>query len=418
MSRNPALKKYALLGGVLLFLPLLGLVLFGILGEHEFNTLPYYTRSGPVEGRAPGVQRVGGFALTNQDGDRVTADSLRGKVWLAAFFATDAPYLASVTKQLLWPNFRYRAEEDIVTVCFTLKPEIDGPEQLKAYVEANTRYNEAEGKWQFLTGDRTTIDRLVTEDFMIQRDPADPYNVATIWLVDAEGYLRGVYHAASEDDIRDAVEDIALLQKEMDEAAYDRKKAAERFAEAEPLPVLGPEDHVVPPFAFTNLDGKEFSHRDVGERIRVVDYFFTHCPTICPVMSSQLVRFQAQLHSAGIGEDEVLLISHTVDPRRDTVARLLDYATRIGADTAQWKFLTGEEDDLYDLARNGYFLTALPSDTAAGGFFHSDTFTLVDGRGRIRGYYDGTATEEADELLVHVKQLLAESAAEQPRPNP
>ncbi len=407
MTRNHALKKYALLGGVLLFLPLFGLVLFGVLGEHEFNTLPYYTADGPVEGRSPGVQRVGAFELLNQDGEVFTRDSLEGKVWLAAFFATDAPHVASVTKQLLWPNFRYRAEEDIVTVCFTLKPEEDRPEVLRDYVETNTRYNEVEGKWQFLTGDRAEIDRLVAEDFMIQRDAADPYNVATIWLVDASGYLRGVYHAASEDAIRDAVEDIALLQKELDEAAYAREKAEEALANAEPLPVMGPEGHVVPPFAFTNLDGREYSHRDVGERVRVVDYFFTHCPTICPVMSSQLVRLQAQMRKEGIAEDEVVLLSHTVDPVRDTPERLLEYATRIGADTAQWKFLTGSEEDLYEMARSGYYLTALPSDTAAGGFFHSDTFALIDKQGRIRGYYDGTATEEVNQLLNHLKQLLA-----------
>lgn len=407
MNRNNALKKYALLGGVLLFLPLFGLVLFGILGDHAFSTLPYYSQEGAMEQRGPQAQRVGAFTLTNQEGVAFSSDSLRGKVWLAAFFATDAPHVASVTKQLLWPNFRYRSEEDILTVCFSLNPEHDRPEVLKRYVEENTRYNDAPGKWQFLTGDRAAIDRLVAEDFMIQRDAADPGNVATIWLVDAEGYLRGVYHAASEDDIRDAVEDIALLQKEMDEASYARQKAMEAYAEVEPLPVFGPPDHVVPPFAFTNLDGREFSHRNVNGRVRVVDYFFTHCPTICPVMSSQLVRLQAQMRSAGITAEDVVILSHTVDPTRDDPARLASYAERIGADTTQWKFLTGPEADLYDMARHGYYLTALPSDTAAGGFFHSDTFALIDGQGRIRGYYDGTATEEVDQLLEHLKQLLA-----------
>jgi protein SCO1/2 len=95
-----------------------------------------------------------------------------------------------------------------------------------------------------------------------------------------------------------------------------------------------------------------------------------------------------------------------VDPVRDTTERLVSYATRIGADTAGWKFLTGQKEDLYDLARNGYFLTALPSDTAAGGFFHSDTFTLVDREGKIRGYYDGTSTSEVDRLFEDVKCLV------------
>jgi protein SCO1/2 len=407
MNRNNALKKYALLGGVLLFLPLFGLVLFGILGDHEFNTLPYFTKEGPVEGRIPGVQQVGSFNLINQDGAPFSSDSLKGKVWLAAFFSTDAPHVASVTKQLLWPNFRYRSEEDIVTVCFTLDASTDQPAVLKPYVAENTRYNDQPGKWQFLTGDQAAIDELIADDFMIQRDEEEPNNIATIWLVDSEGYLRGVYHAASEDDIRDAVEDIALLQKEMDEAAYAREKAVELFEEVDPLPFLGPEGHVVPPFAFTNLDGREFSHRDVGRRLRVVDYFFTHCPTICPVMSSQLVRLQTKMRKEGITEDDVLLLSHTVDPVRDSTQRLLSYAQQIGADTSQWKFLTGDEEDLYDLARTGYYLTALASDTAAGGFFHSDTFVLVDEAGRIRGYYDGTATTEVDQLLSDMKQLLA-----------
>lgn len=408
MNGNIPFKKYALLGGVLLFLPLFGLVLFGILGEHEFKTLPYYSEDGVLEGRGPGAHRIGDFELINQWGEPFGSKELKGNVWLAAFFSTNAPHAASMTKQLLWPNFRYRSESDILTVCFTLDPEHDQPNILRAYVAANTRYNDAEGKWQFLSGNQTEIDRIVAEDFMIQRDPADPNNVATIWLVDAEGYLRGVYHAASEDAIRDAVEDIALLQKEMDEAAYAREKAEERAATLEPLPIFGPAGHVVPPFAFTNLDSAEFSHRDLGQRVRIVDYFFTHCPTICPVMSSQLARLQELMRRDGITEHEALILSHTVDPLRDTPSRLMEYATRLGADTSQWKFLTGSEEDLYDMARTGYYLTALASDTAAGGFFHSDTFTLVDQKGRIRGYYDGTATEEVDQLFLHLKQLLAE----------
>lgn len=399
-------KKYALLIGVLLLFPLAGLILFGVLGEHKFNTLPYYTVDGPIEGKGPGAQRVEPFALTNQNGEAFDSRSLKGKVWLAGFYATNAPHVAEFTKQLLWPNWRYRDEDDIFTICFTLDAEHDTPEALSSYVSRNTRYNGAPDKWQFLTGNQAEIDAIIAQSFMIQRDPAEPNNIATLWLVDAEGYLRGVYHAASEDQIQDAVEDIALLKKEMDLASYAREKAAEAFEALPPLPVLGPEGHTIPRFAFTNLDGQEFSHRDVQGKVRIVDYFFTHCPTICPIMSSQMSRLQAQLADRGISKREVVLLSHTVDPKRDDPARLLSYATRIGADTSGWKFLTGKEEDLYDLARNGYFLTALPSDTAAGGFFHSDTFTLVDQLGQIRGYYDGTSTNEVNQLLEDATRLV------------
>lgn len=402
------IRKYALLGGVLLFLPLLGLLFFGVFMDHNFNTLPYFTAEGPVEGKSAEAQRVGEFLLTNHQGLPYASDSLEGKVWLAAFFSTEGPHAAAITRSLLWPNFRYRDEDDVSIVCFTLEAEHDTPPVLGEYVERNTRYNGFAGKWQFLTGEQAVIDSLIARDFMIQRDPAEPDNIATVWLVDGEGYLRGVYHAASENDLRDAVEDVALLQKEMDEAAYAARKGREAARQAPPLPVLGEPGHTVPAFALTSQDGREFSHRDVGDRVRVVDFFFTTCPSICPVMSSQLSRLQPMLRARGITDREVLFLSHTVDPTRDTPEVLKAYGERLGADFRGWTFLTGPDSIIYDLARNGYLATALPSDTAAGGFFHSDTFTLVDRQGRIRGSYDGTSTQEVNLLADHIVQLLAE----------
>ena len=400
------LKKYTVLLGIMLALPLIGLMVLGVHGEHHFNTLPYFTEDGTTEAFSENVQRVQPFALTNHLGEPFDSRSLDGKVWLAAFFATDAPHVAQVTKQLLWPNFRYRDESDITTVCFTLDAEHDTPEVLAKYVERNTRYNGFDGKWQFLTGKQTDIDAIIAESFMIERDPSDPDNIATLWLMDSKGYLRGVYHAASEDAIKDAVEDIALLQKEMDEAAYAKKKRAEALADLPSLPVLGPEGHTVPPFAFLDSDSVEFSHHDCAGQLRVIDFFFTTCPTICPIMSSQMARLQAGIEAKGMKGD-VRLISHSVDPENDTPSQLKAYGERLGQDPEVWKLLTGNKEDLYDLARNGYFLTAIESDTAAGGIFHSDIFAVVDRSGRIRGYYDGTDTEEVDQLLEAIEQLWA-----------
>ena len=398
------LKNRLILTAMMLALPLAGLVFFGLLTEHNFNTLPYYTVEGPMEGQTLDAQRVGDFDLVNHLGEPFSSAELRGKVWLAAFYGTDAPHVAQVTRQLLWPNFRYRDEGDIVVVSFSLSPEHDTPEVLQEYVNRNTRYNGFTGKWQFLTGKPEDIDRVVSEDFMIQRDPNEPNNVATIWLVDTEGFLRGVYHAASEDAIKDAVEDIALLKKERDVAEYAKEKLAGTMAEREALPVLGPEGHTVPAFAFTGIDSTEISHRTVEGRVKIVDYFFTHCPTICPIMSSQLARTQHWLKDHNL-DKEVMLLSHSVDPVRDTPARLKTYATQLGADTTSWKFLTGDKEDLYDQARFGYYLTALESDTAAGGFFHSDAFVLVDRENRIRGLYDGTSTAEVDAMMLDAAQL-------------
>ena len=404
-----ALKNRLILIAMMLALPLAGLVFFGLLTEHNFNTLPYFTADGPVQGQTLAAQRVGDFELTNHLGEPFSSEDLKGKVWLAAFYGTDAPHVAQVTRQLLWPNFRYRDEGDIVVVSFSLSPAHDTPEVLQEYVARNTRYNGFEGKWQFLTGETEVIDRLVEEDFMIQRDEADPNNVATIWLVDTEGFLRGVYHAASEDAIKDAVEDIALLKKERDLAEYAREQLEEQVMNAPALPVLGPEGHTIPSFAFTGIDSVEISHRSVEGKVKIVDYFFTHCPTICPIMSSQLARTQQWLKTHDL-DKEVTLLSHSVDPMRDTPERLKEYATRLGADTTSWKFLTGDKDELYDQARFGYYLTALQSDTAAGGFFHSDTFVLVDRENRIRGLYDGTSTAEVDAMMTDAAQLALQQS--------
>ena len=103
-----------------------------------------------------------------------------------------------------------------------------------------------------------------------------------------------------------------------------------------------------------------------------------------------------------------MILSHSVDPERDTPERMKEYAFMMDADTSQWKFLTGDKEELYDQARHGYFLTAMPSDTAAGGFFHSDIFALIDSENRIRGFYDGTSTSEVDEMILDIHKLLAE----------
>lgn len=166
--------------------------------------------------------------------------------------------------------------------------------------------------------------------------------------------------------------------------------------------------YTVPAFAFTNQYNIEVSDADYAGRIYVADYFFTTCPTICPVMSSQLSRLQAKLLEKGL-LGTVKLLSHTVDPENDTPEVLRAYAERLNVDSANWNFVTGTQDDLYYQAKYGYYLTALPSDTAAGGFFHSDTFVLVDREGHIRGYYDGTATEEVDQLFSDIQILISTS---------
>ncbi len=394
-------------------LPLLLLLLLGKGMRHEFSDLDYFNQAGERITSAQGARRLPEFALQDQLGRAVDRSALEGTFWLVAFMTTDtstSPQLAAFTQQLLWANWRYRDEPDVGLLCFTLDAEHDTPKKLQEYVQRNERYNRYPDKWRFLTGDQADIDHIIDEGLGIPRDTADPFNVATLLLVDDKGFVRQKYLASSEHEIGDAVEDIALLKKRKKE----REKRARDWAEAPPLPFLGPQlgegPFTVPKFSLTDQNGAEYSHRDLVGKVRLVDAFFTSCPTICPVISSQLARVHDQLWAAGL-QDEVRIISHTVDPKNDSPERMKAYGERLGADSSVWKFLTGPEEELYPLLQEGYLLTALASDTAAGGFFHSDQVLLVDADGHLRGSYDGTRTSDIDQMFEHLMQVLAQHKA-------
>lgn len=164
-------------------------------------------------------------------------------------------------------------------------------------------------------------------------------------------------------------------------------------------------NHKVPKFVFTNQFGKEVSHRDYEGHYYITDFFFSTCPSICPIMTSQMSRLQALLEKEGMLGD-VMLLSHTVDPENDTPEALKAYGEGVNANFEYWNFVTGSQEELYDQARNGYFMTALESDTAAGGFFHSDNFVLIDREFKIKGIYDGTSTASVDELFEQLKKYI------------
>lgn len=161
----------------------------------------------------------------------------------------------------------------------------------------------------------------------------------------------------------------------------------------------------IPLFAFTNQDGQVITNDFMSGKIAIVDFFFTNCTSICPMLSSQMARLQHSVKSENI-DSQVVFLSHTVDPKHDTPEVLKAYADRMGADYSNWNFVTGIEEDIYWQAKEGYKLTAFPSDTAQGGFFHTDQIALIDQEGKIRGYYDGTSTKAVDQLFQDLHLLL------------
>lgn len=163
----------------------------------------------------------------------------------------------------------------------------------------------------------------------------------------------------------------------------------------------------IPKFSFLNQDSLWITQKDYEGHITLVDFFFTDCPSICPVMSAQMARLQTKF-SLEHPELPIRFLSFSVKPETDTPDKLKRYATGIGADLSRWNFLTGKPQDIYDLAQEGFLLTAFPSDTAAGGIFHTDKVTLLDRTLRMRGYYDGTSTKSMDQLFTDAITLSKE----------
>lgn len=162
----------------------------------------------------------------------------------------------------------------------------------------------------------------------------------------------------------------------------------------------------VPPFSFIDRNGRVFTDQLVEGKILVVDFFFTRCTTICPRMSVWMQQLQLKLDDDAY--DDVVFLSHTVDPEYDTPEVLDGYARKLQADTSRWKFLTGNKADIYLLGAEGYYLAAREDVLAPDGFLHSEKFVLVDKERHIRGYYDGTTQEGMNALAADVKMLLKE----------
>lgn len=168
-----------------------------------------------------------------------------------------------------------------------------------------------------------------------------------------------------------------------------------------------------PEFGFVNQDGDTVTSKDLEGKIYLVDFFFTSCPSICPIMTANMMKVQKRF--AGFPEFE--LLSFTVDPTRDTPKKLKEYADERMIDTEKWSFLTGDKDSLYAVSYH-YLSSAMEDSLAPGGFLHTEYFVLVDKEGNLRsrdddkgniiGVYDGTSAQRIRDLIDDVKVLIAE----------
>ena len=184
------------------------------------------------------------------------------------------------------------------------------------------------------------------------------------------------------------------------------------------LEIIGKEGHKIPEFSFINQNNDVVINDSLIGNIYIANFFFTSCPTICPVMTKNMAYVQRKLRVY----PNIRFLSHTVDPINDTPERMLEYVNdlkskNVNINLANWDFVTGDKSELYQIA-SSYFVNVSPDSLAPGGFLHSEYFVIIDKEGKVRsgidksnnvvGVYDGTNDAQMKDLINDIKVLLAE----------
>lgn len=178
------------------------------------------------------------------------------------------------------------------------------------------------------------------------------------------------------------------------------------------LPILGERDispagdtiyREIPDFAFVDQDSQLVTNATFDNKVYVVDFFFIHCPTICPRVKKNGLRIYEKYKD----DARVVLLSHSIDTKNDTVAALRRHAEKLGIETQRWHLVTGEKDAIYGIA-DDYFSVATENPDAPGGFDHSGRLILVDKKRRVRSFCDGTDAKDVDRFMKDIDLLLEE----------
>lgn len=160
--------------------------------------------------------------------------------------------------------------------------------------------------------------------------------------------------------------------------------------------------HTVPDFEFINQDHQLITQKILENKVTVVNFIFTSCPTICPKQTQQLQKIQEKTN----GLNNYLQLSFTVDPKRDSPEKLKQFGTKYHADFKNWHFLRAEQPIVYDLGMNGFYLGMGKDQQAEGGFFHSSNLVLIDQNKHIRGMYDSFDEAAVKQLIKDINFLI------------
>tara|TARA_B100001250_G_C19795548_1_gene788548 strand:+ start:1477 stop:2106 length:630 start_codon:yes stop_codon:yes gene_type:complete len=158
------------------------------------------------------------------------------------------------------------------------------------------------------------------------------------------------------------------------------------------------ENHTVRDFNLINQNGISITSKDYENKIYVVDFFFTSCPSICPIMTNNMLKIQEEF----IKNEDIMLLSMSVTPEIDSVQILKNYAVEKGVNDSKWNITTGSKKHIYELARKSYFAVVEQGDGGLQDFIHTPNFILVDTKKQIRGIYDGTEENEISRLIKDI----------------
>lgn len=162
--------------------------------------------------------------------------------------------------------------------------------------------------------------------------------------------------------------------------------------------------HTIADFSFTNQNGETITQKDYEGKIYVADFFFTTCGSICPIMTTNMTQVQRAI----MKNSKVMLLSHSVTPEIDSVSVLKAYAIKNGVNDKKWNLVTGDKKEIYRLARKSYLAVKEGKPSELYDMVHTENFVLVDAKRRVRGFYDGTKSEEMQRLINDIDFLCHE----------
>lgn len=162
--------------------------------------------------------------------------------------------------------------------------------------------------------------------------------------------------------------------------------------------------HAISPFSMINQNGETITEQDYQNAVYVADFFFTTCPSICPIMTKNMYALQQKLSPY----PDVKLLSFSVTPEIDSVAQLKRYAIENKVDDNRWNLVTGNKREIYELARKSYLVVKDNGDGGPHDMIHTENFVLIDAEKRIRGYYDGTKLSSIESIINDINILANE----------